>query len=100
MHAELAEVGVLLQAPYRVDRLQVDLAHPAFLTPLLVVESLHPLLDPLPESALDGGFAALEVARYGLRAPPLRVEFHDRHPALCWFWDRVVGSEPLYDLES
>lgn len=70
MHAELAEVGVLLQAPYRVDRFQVDLAHPALLTPLLVVESLHPLLDPLPESALDGGFAALEVARYGLRAPP------------------------------
>jgi hypothetical protein len=91
MHTELAEVGVLLQAPHRVDRLQIHLADTLGATPLVVLEAGFPLLDEPLQGPVDGVASDLQVAGDGFHAPSPRVELHERRPALFGIRDLVIG---------
>jgi hypothetical protein len=61
VHAERTEVGILLQAPDGLDRLEVDLAHARGPPVGLVFQTLLAFLDPPFEDPVDGGFMHPEV---------------------------------------
>src|SRR3712207_2725711 len=66
---ELAEIGVLLQTSYCVDRLQIDLANALGTAALFVLETRFALLDEPLQGLVDGIPVDLEVAGDGLHDP-------------------------------
>jgi hypothetical protein len=92
---ELAEVGVLLQAPDGSVGLQVRLSHAASgVGP--VVEALDALLYPAPQRPVDGRAGRPEVGGDALDVPAPGVQSHHRHPPLARFAYLVVGREAAH----
>ena len=94
---ELAEVGVLLQAPDRLDGLQRHLPDARRSAVGPVLEALGSLLGPPPQDPVDGGLADPEVTGYGLGAPALRMERDDGQPALPALGDVAIGHKAAHE---
>src|SRR5215211_7847870 len=55
-------LGYTLQAPYRVDRLQIHLANALGTAPLLILQARFSLFDPTPQGLVDGVAGDPQVA--------------------------------------